>query len=243
MRADAASPSAAWRSSSRVWTLDALLQAVERHQPAVLRHRCDQAGDQRARHVHRRRRSPSVDRLSGVLGPCNLKLGQVLASLSPFALYAAGRRFGTLGLVRGRGGAWAWWCCWPAARASWITYALVLLWSGWRLLGWKKLLACSPFGAIALVVLGAGLAAGARAPGAHHARAAARTSRASTPPCPGAARIWGAAMCMAREHPVNGVGARGFREAFAGLRSRARRSSPPGARARRCTRTRSCWRC
>jgi O-antigen ligase len=30
----------------------------------------------------------------------------------------------------------------------------------------------------------------------------------------GRTRIWGAAWCMARSHPVNGVGARGFREAF-----------------------------
>jgi O-antigen ligase len=30
----------------------------------------------------------------------------------------------------------------------------------------------------------------------------------------GRARIWGAATCMAREHWFNGVGARGFREAF-----------------------------
>jgi O-antigen ligase len=30
----------------------------------------------------------------------------------------------------------------------------------------------------------------------------------------GRSRIWSAAVCMAREHPVNGVGARGFREAF-----------------------------
>ena len=28
------------------------------------------------------------------------------------------------------------------------------------------------------------------------------------------ARIWGAALCMAREHPFNGVGARNFRDAF-----------------------------
>jgi len=31
----------------------------------------------------------------------------------------------------------------------------------------------------------------------------------------GRTRIWGAAVCMAREHPFNGVGARGFRHAFA----------------------------
>ncbi|MER8170691.1 hypothetical protein, partial [Acinetobacter baumannii] len=38
-------------------------------------------------------------RLGGVLGPCNLKLGQVLASLSPFLLYVGGRRLGGLGWV------------------------------------------------------------------------------------------------------------------------------------------------
>jgi O-antigen ligase len=30
----------------------------------------------------------------------------------------------------------------------------------------------------------------------------------------GRTRIWGAALCMVRENPINGVGARGFREAF-----------------------------
>src|SRR3546814_6904358 len=30
----------------------------------------------------------------------------------------------------------------------------------------------------------------------------------------GRGRIWGAALCMAREHPINGVGARNFRDAF-----------------------------
>ena len=48
-----------------------------------------------------------MDRLSGILGPCNLKLGQVLASLSPFALYAAGRRFATAGWVLAAA-PWAW---------------------------------------------------------------------------------------------------------------------------------------
>src|SRR3546814_6888622 len=30
----------------------------------------------------------------------------------------------------------------------------------------------------------------------------------------GRGRIWGAALCMAREQPINGVGARNFRDAF-----------------------------
>ncbi len=58
----------------------------------------------------------------------------------------------------------------------------------------------------------------------------------------GRGRIWGAALCMAREHPFNGVGARGFaRPSRPAIPIPA--SRPPGARDRRCTRTRSCWKC
>src|SRR5690606_37366882 len=68
----------------------------------------------------------TVDRLGGIFGPCNLKLGPVLASLSPFALYALGQRFGSagwgiaaavIGMVIVLAG----------SRASWLTYALVLV--------------------------------------------------------------------------------------------------------------------
>src|SRR3546814_6913796 len=71
----------------------------------------------------------------------------LLASLSPFVLYAAGRRFGSVGWIVAAalvgivvllGG----------ARASWVTYALVLVFSGWRLLGWKTLLGMFAFGGI-----------------------------------------------------------------------------------------------
>src|SRR5690606_39891898 len=83
-----------------------------------------------------------------------VKLGIVLASLSPFVLYVAGRRFGGIGWVVAAalvgivillGG----------ARASWLTYALVLVFSGWRLLGWKKLLGVFAFGGLLLLVLAA----------------------------------------------------------------------------------------
>ena len=39
------------------------------------------------------------------------------------------------------------------SRASWLTFALVLLVSGWRAAGWKQLLGVFAFGALALVVL------------------------------------------------------------------------------------------
>ena len=193
------------------WTVDGLLEAVTNTSPLfwaidhvkqlISGHGMCTAADVAA-----------LDRLSGVLGPCNLKLGIVLASLSPFALEAAGRRFGRLGwliaaslmglviLLAG-------------ARAAWLTYALVLLWSGWRLLGWKRLLGVFALGAALLV------AAALLSPPV--AERLDRTTAALTGNIAGVdhalsgrTRIWSAALCMARAHPVNGVGARGFRDAF-----------------------------
>ena len=194
-----------------VWTIDALLEATFGTSPLFWgidalkqaisgRPMCDAA------------EVAAADRLGGVLGPCNLKLGVVLASLSPFALYAAARRFGSagwivaavlVGMVIVLAG----------SRASWITYALVLVLSGWRLLGWKKLLAVLATGAIAIT----GLAVLSPEVGKRVERTmqvlAAHESGVDMA-LSGRARIWGAALCMAREHPLNGIGARGFREAF-----------------------------
>ncbi|HUH90002.1 MAG TPA: O-antigen ligase [Lysobacter sp.] len=194
-----------------IWTVDALLQALTGTSPLfsgieTIKQAISGHGMCTAVEVAGR------DRLSGVLGPCNLKLGLVLASLSPFALYATGRRFGVsgwllaataIGVVVVLAG----------SRASWITYALVLVLSGWRLLGWKKLLGVFAFGAVMLVVLGiASPDVRQRLERTTHVLAAneAGVDRALS----GRTRIWGAALCMARHHPINGVGARGFREAF-----------------------------
>ncbi|WP_457096897.1 O-antigen ligase family protein [Lysobacter sp. P5_B9] len=194
-----------------VWTLDALVQAFTGTSPLffgidsikqVISHHpmCTSA------------EVAAADRLSGVLGPCNLKLGQVLASMSPFALYAAARRFhapgwlvaaATIGLVLLLAG----------SRASWITFAVVLLLSGWGLLGWKRLLGVFAFGAISMAVMTATVPqVRERMHRTTHALTADDTGVDSA--LSGRGRIWGAALCMAREHPVNGVGARGFREAF-----------------------------
>jgi O-antigen ligase len=194
-----------------LWTVDALLQAVTGTSPLffgidTIKHAISHHGMCTAAETS------AVDRLSGVLGPCNLKLGQVIASLSPFALYAAGRRFGVVGwmvaasvvgMVIVLGG----------SRASWITYALVLVLSGWRLVGWKRLLGMFAFGAIAVVVLGiASPQVRERLERTTHALSASEEGVDTA--LSGRARIWGAAACMAREHPFNGVGARGFRDAF-----------------------------
>ena len=154
----------------------------------------------------------AADRLGGILGPCNLKLGIVLASLSPFALDFAQRRAGR----------WGWLAAAVAiglmvmlagSRASWLTYALVLVWTGWRLLGWQRMLAI-----MLLAMLSLGLAALVSPPLGERLQRSAEVLSGDAAgvdhALSGRARIWSAAACMVRAHPVNGVGARGFREAF-----------------------------
>ncbi len=194
-----------------IWTVDALLQEgfgasplfslIDGAKQAISGH-----GMCTAEEVQR------LDRLSGILGPCNLKLGLVLASLSPFVLDIAHRRWGLAG----------WLACAFAvgvvillagSRASWITYALVLAASGLRALGLRRL--------IAVFALGAVLAVGLYAVSPQVRERFERTSAVLAADrngvdvaLSGRTRIWGAALCMIRTHPLNGVGARDFRAAF-----------------------------
>ncbi len=194
-----------------IWTVDALIQAVAGTSPLFF-------GLDAIKQIisgHSMCSSEDVavvDRLGGVLGPCNLKLGIILASLSPFALYAAAKRMHTTG----------WLLCAAAigvvvllagSRASWLTYLLVLLLSGWRLLGWKKLVGVLAFGAILIAVLGV-LSPDVRQRLERTTHVFAVSEEGVDRALSGRTRIWGAALCMVRENPVNGVGARGFREAF-----------------------------
>jgi len=193
------------------WSLDALVQAVSGHSPLFA---LIDAGKQALQHrpMCSATQAAAADRLSGVLGPCNLKLGIVLASLSPFALYAGARRAGiagwlvaavVVGIVILLAG----------SRASWITYGLVLLLSGWRVLGWKRLAVLFAFGAITLSVLTFTV------PQVHERMertrmALAGDSEGVDAASAGRLRIWQAAACMVRTHPFNGVGTRDFRNAF-----------------------------
>src|SRR5690606_34784489 len=81
-----------------VWTIDALVQVVSGTSPLFwsidsLKQLIS------GRPMCNAEQLALADRLGGVLGPCNLKLGVVLASLSPFALYFAGRRLGSAGWI------------------------------------------------------------------------------------------------------------------------------------------------
>jgi len=194
-----------------IWTIDALLQEGFGASPLfslidIAKHAISGHGMCTAEEAQR------VDRLSGILGPCNLKLGIVLASLSPFVLDAANRRWKLTGwLVAALAVGIV--ILLAGSRASWITYALVLAFSGWRVLGLRRL--------AAVFALGAVLAGMLFAFSPQVRERFERTSAALTADrngvdvaLSGRTRIWGAALCMIREHPINGVGARDFREVF-----------------------------
>ncbi len=152
------------------------------------------------------------DRLSGIFGSDNLKLGLVLAALSPFTLDWANKR----------GGVWSW-CgvallvgtvvLWAGARAGWVMFALVLLISGWQVLGRKRLLLF--FFASTLVLLLSYFAS---------PELRARFERTETAlvgetggvdhALSGRISIWKTALKITADHPVNGVGVRNFRDVY-----------------------------
>ncbi|KAF1687253.1 hypothetical protein B1992_04530 [Pseudoxanthomonas broegbernensis] len=193
------------------WTADALLQAALGGSPLFLGlDALDRiAGGEGSCSAAE---TLAADRLSGVFGPCNLKLGLVLASLSPFVLVAAVRRLGGAG-----------WCVaalalgiaivLAGARAAWLSYALVLAFSGWRVLGMRRMLGFAAAGAIAL----AGLYAASpqlQARVARTALALQENGEGMDGALSGRSRIWQGAACMVHAHPLNGVGVRGFRRAW-----------------------------
>ncbi len=152
------------------------------------------------------------DRLSGIFGSDNLKLGLVLAALSPF----------TLDWAHKRGGAWVW-CgvaflvgtviLWAGARAGWLMFGIVLLVSGWRVMGKRRLLIFLL--ASSLILLLSYFSS---------PELRARFERTETVllgktsdvdhALSGRISIWKAALKMTAEHPVNGVGVRNFRYAY-----------------------------
>ena len=153
-----------------------------------------------------------ADRLGGVLGPCNLKIGLVLASLSPFALFPVARRWGTGGWVAAAAAIGVV-VLLAGARASWITFALVLVFSGWGLLGWKRMLAVFAGGAVVLAALTVA-SPEVRERVERTAQLATADESGVDIALSGRLRIWEAALCMVGESPVNGVGVRGFRAAY-----------------------------
>lgn len=156
-------------------------------------------------------------RISGIFGADNLKLGPTLAVLSPFALWAARRRWGLTGLlvafvfVLGP-------VLLAGSRAAWLCYALVAIAFAWRE-------ARSPLRFAGLCVIGALLLAVAggvawTTSARFHQRmdrtllALQGTDQSIDAALSGRLDIWHDSVRMIAAHPINGVGVRGFRYAY-----------------------------
>jgi O-antigen ligase len=159
----------------------------------------------------------SPERLSGIFGATNLKLGPSLAVLSPFVLWTARKRWGLgalvvaflllLGPVMLAG-----------SRAAWLCYGLVALAFAWRE-SRTPLRFVAFCAAVSVVLAGAGALAWKTSPrfearmertlmvlqGSPQGLDAALTGRMD---------IWTTSLRMAEAHPVLGVGVRGFRYAY-----------------------------
>lgn len=160
------------------------------------------------------------DRLSGIFGADNLKLGGVIAALSPWLLAWTQRRFGFTGTLL-VGLLLAGVILLAGARAAWLVYAIVL--AGWL---WLNLVSGHPRRALSVVagllLLGSALGYGAWLASPTFAERIDRTLHLLTGESDGVEHalagrvsIWRTALTMAQAHPVNGVGVRGFRDDYA----------------------------
>jgi len=158
-----------------------------------------------------------AERVSGIFGADNLKLGPTLAVLSPFALWAARRRWGLPGLllafalVLGP-------VLLAGSRAAWLCYALVALGFAWREA--RSPLRFAGFCVIAAVLLALAGGVAWKASARFHDRmertlfALQGTDQSVDTALSGRLEIWHTGVDMFLAHPVNGVGVRGFRYAY-----------------------------
>lgn len=162
------------------------------------------------------------ERLSGIFGATNLKLGPALSALSPFLLWVARERWGRRGLVvaflLALGPVLL-----SGSRASWLCYALVAVAFLWREAGSVRRFAAACLGA-GLVVAVAAMLAWQVSPRfrdrvAHTAPALSGTSAGVDSALTGRLDIWTTAARLYATHPVNGVGVRGFRVAYPSVAS------------------------
>jgi O-antigen ligase len=180
-----------------LWALDALMQALTGHSLA----------------------GPlASDRVSGVFGAGNLKLGPALAVLSPFALIEAYTRYGL------RIAALVWLLLAAAlllagARAGWLAFALVsvvLIW-GWagsarRRVVWLSL---PLLAGAALMAMAYQLHEPFRARVDRTWQLTQGDAAAVDHALAGRLPIWRTAWHMGSAQAINGVGVRGFRYAYA----------------------------
>ncbi|GLQ44985.1 membrane protein [Dyella lipolytica] len=157
------------------------------------------------------------ERISGLFGADDPKLGPTLAVLSPLALWVARQRWGLRGLIVASvlvlGPVML-----SGSRAAWICYGLVALLFAWRETGspWRFIAACT-IGAV-LLLAGGGIA------WKTSTRFDARMQRTLTAlsgneqdlnqAMTGRLDIWRNSVAMIAAHPLTGVGVRDFRYAY-----------------------------
>jgi O-antigen ligase len=158
-----------------------------------------------------------AERLSGIFGAGNLKLGPVLAVLSPFVLLAARERLGW----RGLGVAFvalAVPILLAGSRAAWLMYGLVCFIVAWRETRSKRMFALALAASIVIVgIAGAFALRDSSGFGARIERSLLvlrGTESAVDAASAGRLSIWRTAIAMFEAHPVTGVGVRGFRYAY-----------------------------
>jgi O-antigen ligase len=158
-----------------------------------------------------------AERLSGIFGAGNLKLGPVLAVLSPFVLLAARERLGW----RGLGVAFvalAVPILLAGSRAAWLMYGLVCLVVAWRATPNKRTFALVLV--VSTVIVGVAGAFALRDSSGFNARIERSllvlrgTESAVDAASAGRLSIWRTAIAMVEAHPATGVGVRGFRYAY-----------------------------
>jgi O-antigen ligase len=159
-----------------------------------------------------------AERLSGIFGADNLKFGPSLAMLSPFVLDAARRHYGRSGLAIAFAVLLV-----PVllagSRASWLVFGLVCAAFAWR--ETRRPLRFLLWIALASLLATAAALVAWRSSDAFDARvdktllALQGSSGAVDEALAGRLRIWQTSAAMIRAHPVNGVGVRGFRYAYA----------------------------
>lgn len=162
--------------------------------------------------------APEAERLSGIFGAGNLKLGPVLAVLSPFFLITARERGGRAGLLA----AFVFLLIpvlMAGSRAAWLSYALVSVVFAWRETRSIRRFLPLLLGAALGVAFSVGMVW--RGSDGFDARIERSllvfrgTPQAIDDASAGRLSIWHAAFEMIRAHPLTGVGARGFRHDYA----------------------------
>ena len=157
------------------------------------------------------------ERISGIFGAADLKLGPTLAVLSPFGLWAARRQWNTTGLIvaflllLGP-------VLMAGSRSAWIMYGVVVILFAWREAA-SSLRFATYCAALALTLLVAGGVAWKTS-----SRFDARMQRtfAIFDHSPGGLNqaltgrldIWQTSLKMLRDRPITGVGVRDFRYAY-----------------------------